>query len=136
MFLQSQSHVTTDGQSASLSSCQTPIWGPRSDFYYCQSVAGLLMWVFLSDERTGLSYTIAAGHRQHSHSWVRFPRDSSLSDSRLPQPGGSGPRIYVPQKQGVSVIIPGTGFSVRCLLRLPGLRWRQSNSSPHGVYDS
>jgi hypothetical protein len=37
---------------------------PRPDFCYCQSVAGLLMWGALSDERTGLSFTIAAGPRQ------------------------------------------------------------------------
>jgi hypothetical protein len=31
-------------QSASLAWCQALIWGPRSDFYSCQTVAGLLMW--------------------------------------------------------------------------------------------
>jgi hypothetical protein len=51
---QSQSYITTDGQSVSLSWCQAPIWGLRPDFYYCQTVAGLLMWDALSDERTGL----------------------------------------------------------------------------------
>jgi hypothetical protein len=30
----------------------------------------------LSDERTGLSFTIAAGHRQHSFSLVLVPWDS------------------------------------------------------------
>jgi hypothetical protein len=30
----------------------------------------------LSDERTGLPFTIAAGPRQRSHSWVQVPRDS------------------------------------------------------------
>jgi hypothetical protein len=60
---QSQSYVTTDGQSASLSWCEAPIWGPRLDFYYCQTVACLLMWSALSDERMGLSFTIAAGPR-------------------------------------------------------------------------
>jgi hypothetical protein len=66
-----ESYVTTDGQSASLSWCQAFIWGPRPDFYYCQTVAGLLMWGAVSDERTGLSFTIAAGPRQRSHSRVR-----------------------------------------------------------------
>jgi hypothetical protein len=73
---QSRSYVTTDGQSASLPWCQAPIWGLRPDFYYCQRVAGLLMWGALSDERTGLPFTIAAGPRQLSHSLVRVPRDS------------------------------------------------------------
>jgi hypothetical protein len=53
---QSQSYVTTDGQSASLSWNKAPIWGLRPDLYYCQTVAVLLMWGALSDERTGLSF--------------------------------------------------------------------------------
>jgi hypothetical protein len=40
--------------------CQAPIWGLRPDFCYCQTVAGLLMWGALSDDRTGLPFTIAA----------------------------------------------------------------------------
>jgi hypothetical protein len=50
---------------------------------------------------------------------------------RLPQPGGSSPRIYIPQEQGGPVILPGTGFPFRRLLRLAGLRWRYSNPPPH-----
>jgi hypothetical protein len=53
---QSQSYVTTDGQSASLSWNKAPFWGLRSDFYYCQTVAGLFMYGALSDERMGLSF--------------------------------------------------------------------------------
>jgi hypothetical protein len=53
---QSQSYVTSDGQSASLSWNKAPIWG-----YYYQTVAGLLMWGTLSDERTRLSF---ASHSQ------------------------------------------------------------------------
>jgi hypothetical protein len=49
---QSQSYVTTDGQSASLSWNEAPVWGLRPDLYYCQTVACLLMWGALSDERT------------------------------------------------------------------------------------
>jgi hypothetical protein len=40
--------------------------------------------------------------RTHDH--------SLLSHLRLPQPGGPGPRIYIPQQQGGPVIPPGTGF--------------------------
>jgi hypothetical protein len=49
----SQSYVTTDGQSASLSWCQAPIWGVRPDLYYCHTVADLLMWgdLFMTRER-------------------------------------------------------------------------------------
>jgi hypothetical protein len=52
---QSQSYVTTDGQSASLSWNKAPIWGLRQYLYYCQKVAVVLMWGDLSDEKTGLS---------------------------------------------------------------------------------
>jgi hypothetical protein len=58
----SQTSVTTDGQSASLSWSQAPIWGLQSDFYHCQTIAGLL-WGAFSDERTVLPFTIAAGPR-------------------------------------------------------------------------
>jgi hypothetical protein len=62
----------------------------------------------------GLSFTIAAGSRQRTHSQVRVPRDSQphfvVSDSRLPQPGGSGPRIYISQEQREPVMPSDTGL--------------------------
>jgi hypothetical protein len=80
--------VTTDNQSASLSWNKAPIWGLRPDLYYCQTVADLMMSGALSDEITGLSFTIAAGARQRSHSRLRVLWDSpqyfAVSDSRLP----------------------------------------------------
>jgi hypothetical protein len=46
------------------------------------------MWVTVSDERTGLSFSIAAGSCQRNHSQIRVPWDSwpyfTISDSRLP----------------------------------------------------
>jgi hypothetical protein len=118
---QSQSYVTIDGQSANLSWNNAPIWGLRPEFCYCQAVAGLLMWGAFSDDRTALPFIIAAGPRQCSHSRVRVSWDSwpyfTVSDLRLPQPGGP-----VPQEQGGPVIPPGTGFPFRRLLQLAGLR--------------
>jgi hypothetical protein len=68
------------------------------------SVAGLLMWGALSDERTGLSFAVTAGPRQRNHSRVRVPRDSwpyfTVSDSRLPPslyPPGTGWPSYTPR---------------------------------------
>jgi hypothetical protein len=85
---ESESYITTDGQSASLSWNKAPIWGLRPDLDYCQTFAGLLMWGFLSDARTDLSFAIATGTRQRSHFRVRVPWDSrphfTVSDSRLP----------------------------------------------------
>jgi hypothetical protein len=135
-ILESEFYVTTDGQSASLQWTKASIWGLRPDLYYCWTVAGLLMCGALSNERTGLSLTGAAGSRQRSHLRVRVPRDSwpyfTVSGSWLHQLGGSGPRIYIPQEQGGPVIAPGTGFPFRRLLRLTGLRWRYSNPPPRG----
>jgi hypothetical protein len=82
-------------------------------------------FLLLSDERTGLSFTTAAGSRQRSHSQV--------SDSRLPQLGGQHPRIYVPLEQGGSAISPGTEFPFRRPLQLAGLRWWYSNLPPSGA---
>jgi hypothetical protein len=82
-------------------------------FYYCQTVAGLLMWGAISDERTGL-FKITAGPHQRSHSRVRVLRDSwphfTVTDLRFPQTGRPGPRIYIPQEQVGPVIPPDTGF--------------------------
>jgi hypothetical protein len=52
---------------------------------------------------------------------------------RLPQPGGPGLHIYIPQEQGGPDKPPGTGFPFRCLLRLAGLQWRYSIPPPHGM---
>jgi hypothetical protein len=65
---QSQSYVTTNGQSASLSWNKAPIWSLWRDFYYCQTVVGFLMWSALSDERTSLPFTVIAGPHQRSYS--------------------------------------------------------------------
>jgi hypothetical protein len=85
---ESGSYITIDGQSASLSWSKAPIWGLRPDFYYCRTATGLLMWGALSDERTGLSFRIAASLLQRSHFRIRVPWDSwpyfTVSDSRLP----------------------------------------------------
>jgi hypothetical protein len=86
-LLSLESYIMTYGQSASLTLIETPIWGLRLDFYYCQRVADLLMWGALSDERMGLSFVYAAGPCQRSLSWVRVPWDLrpyfSVSDLRL-----------------------------------------------------
>jgi hypothetical protein len=62
-----ESSVMTDGQSASVSWKSTHL-GLTIRFYYCQTVAGLLIWGGLSDDRMGLLFKIVAGPRQRSHS--------------------------------------------------------------------
>jgi hypothetical protein len=55
-----------------------------------------------------------------------------LSHLRLPQPGGLGSRIYIPQEQGGPVIPPSTGFPFCRLFHSQELRWRYCNPPPHG----
>jgi hypothetical protein len=80
---QSESYVTTDGQSASLSWYKAPIRGLRPDFFFRSAygmrltVTFLIPWVALSDERTGLSFVCAAGPCQRS-----LPRGLVSWDSR------------------------------------------------------
>jgi hypothetical protein len=73
MCAESESYVMTDGQPAGLSWNQAPFWGLRPDLYYCLTVAGFFIWGALSDERTGPSFTIAAGPRQRSSFRVQVP---------------------------------------------------------------
>jgi hypothetical protein len=112
---ESESYVTTDGQSASLSWYKALIHGLRPDFDFRTeygirlTVTFLIPWGALSDERTGLSFVCAAGPCQSILSRVLVPWDLrpyfTVSDLRLP---------------------------FRRLLRLAGSRWRYSTPPPHG----
>jgi hypothetical protein len=71
----SQSYITTDSQSACPYWCQAPIWDTRPIFSYSLSdyfktVSGLLMWGVLSDEKSGLYFSVFAGHRRRSLSQI------------------------------------------------------------------
>jgi hypothetical protein len=85
--------------------CQAPIWGPKSDLYCCLRVRDLLMWGALSDEGTGLSFIIAAGPRQPSHSGSesREAHDHVLLSQIRDSPNLQGPG---PQWQGDPGIPP------------------------------
>jgi hypothetical protein len=73
---ESESYVTTDGQSASLSWNKAPIWGLRPDIYYYLTITFLFLWGALSEERTGLYFVYVAGPCQRSLSGVRVPLDT------------------------------------------------------------
>jgi hypothetical protein len=82
----------------------------------------------LSEERMGVSFTTAAGPRQSNHPQVRVRQDSryfTVSDSRLPQTGGSGPRICIPQEQGGPVIPQAVGslFVANIKIDLRDIEW-------------
>jgi hypothetical protein len=134
-----QSYFTTGDLPPISSSWRQALWDPRPEFFSpTEHLRSLSLCNVLSDERTCLSFIIAADPRQRSHSRVRVPRDSwprfTVPDSRQPQTWRQGPRAYIPQEQGGPVIPPGTGFPFRRLLRLHSLRWRYWNPPPHGIH--
>jgi hypothetical protein len=107
--------------------CMILITLVRAEYGYPKGwVCNLIVQLLL-----GLTRSVTLGpksRRTHDH--------TLLSHLRLPQPGGPGPRNNIPEEQGGPVIPPGTGFPLRRLLRLAGLRWRYLNSSPHGLKSS
>jgi hypothetical protein len=54
---------------------------------------------------------------------LRTRNHTLLCHLRLPQPGGPGSRIYIPQEQGSPVIPPGTGYLFWVLLLHLFERW-------------
>jgi hypothetical protein len=74
-----------------------------------------ICWMYLYRLQIKLNYKKnlrSKSRRTHDH--------ILLSHLRLPQHGGPGPCIYIPQEQGDPVIPPGTVFPFRRLLRLAG----------------
>jgi hypothetical protein len=61
---QSQSYVTTDGQSASLSWCQAPIWRIKAIFFFCLTISGLWVEGELSEPMSGRRAERASGWKE------------------------------------------------------------------------
>jgi hypothetical protein len=68
---ETESYITTVSQSASLSWNKAPVWGLRPDFYYCQTVAGLL---FVA---VGRSLWREDGSVIYSSSWISLAQSFS-----------------------------------------------------------
>jgi hypothetical protein len=85
---QSQSHITTDGQSVSKSWRRTTSGAHDQIFITVWQLRSYFMWGALSDERMGLSFVYATGPCQRSLSQVRVPWYSrsffTVSELRLP----------------------------------------------------
>jgi hypothetical protein len=138
---QSQSYLTADSQSASLSWCQATIT-VRDQFLFLLEILFIQLRVcyFVASSLTrrqvcNLLLLLGLASAVPLWSESRWTQDHiSMSQFlRLTQPGGLGPRTYVPQEQSGPVIPPGTGFPFNRLLRLAGLRWRYSNPPAHGI---
>jgi hypothetical protein len=95
-------YVTTDGQWASLSWNKAPIWGSRPDFYYFQTVAGLLMLGALTRGPV-----------------CRLQLLLALASALVPGFESRGTRDHI-------LLSQIRGFPFRRLLRLTGSRWRYS----------
>jgi hypothetical protein len=93
----------------------------------CQKFAVLFLWSALTDEERGSA--ICSVITQWSES-RRTRNHTLLSHLRLPQPGGSGSHIYIPQGTGWPSYTSGIGLPLCCLLRLAWLWWRYSNPPP------
>jgi hypothetical protein len=116
----SQSYVTTDGQLASLCWNKAPSWGLRPDFYYCQTIVGLLMWALsLTWGRVfRLQLLLALASAVILWSESCGTRDHILLSQIRDSPTW---RARSPQEQGGPVTLPGSGFHFLRLLRLAGL---------------
>jgi hypothetical protein len=81
------------------------VWRLRVSWCVAPSLTRGWVCNLLVQSLLGLARAVTPGSkslRTHDH--------ILLSHLRLPQPGGPGPRIYIPQEQGGPVIPPGTGF--------------------------
>jgi hypothetical protein len=105
-----ESDITTDGQSATLSWNKVPMWGLRPDFYYCQTVAGLLVWGAVCDEMK----------------WCRLQLLLALASAVIPGFESHGTRDHI-------LLSQNWDFPFCRLLRLAGLRWRYSTPPPHNL---
>jgi hypothetical protein len=128
----------TDGQSSSLSGCRAPIWRAWPDFCFLSESCWFLdvgrpLW--RGDGSIIYLYNCFWDLPEQSPS---DPNPAELTtifycliwDSSNLE--GHVQYLYLPQEQGCPVILPGTGFPFRRLLRLAGLRWRYSNPPLHG----
>jgi hypothetical protein len=106
----SKSKLLYDWLSVSMSWYRAPLWDLRPDITSCRNVA---VWIcglvsvgrpFWREDGSAICSVII----QWSES-LRTWNHTLLSHLRLPQPGGPGSRIYIPQEQGGPVIPPALG---------------------------
>jgi hypothetical protein len=119
------SYVTTDGQSESLSWCQTPILGPKTNFLLLSDSCGFVdMGLTIWRGDWSIVYNCYWSSPAQSFS-VSSPEGLmtifTVSESKLHEHGGPRPSIYILQELGGSGIPPDTVFSFCRRLRLARL---------------
>jgi hypothetical protein len=109
-FNESESYITTDSQSASLSWNKTPIWSLRPDIYLSLTITALFLWASsLMRGRVWLLYMLLA-----LASVVFLGSESLWTRNHI-------------------LLSQIWDFPFRRLLRLAGSRWRYSTPPPHRV---
>jgi hypothetical protein len=106
-----------------------PFWGTWPDFNFLRLTISSSCRALWREDGSIICSAIThclESRRTHNHILV--------SHLRLPQPGGQGPRIYIPHELSGPVITSGTGFPFRRLLRPAELQWRYSN--PYSSFGS
>jgi hypothetical protein len=99
MLLISQSHVTMDGQSASLSGVELPYGAHYHIFFLFDNCGSLDVGRPLWREDGSVIYSYnCSGTYQSSHSRVQFPQNSTIfyPHYRLPDLEGRSPCLYPP----------------------------------------
>jgi hypothetical protein len=113
-------------------------WDPRPEIFFFNWILAVLvlMWhpPWREDGVCRLKLLLVLASAVILRSESHGAHYHILLDPRYTQPGGPGPRIYIPQEQVSPVIPPGTGFLFRRLVRLAGLRCGYSNPLPHGPH--
>jgi hypothetical protein len=124
----SRSYFTTDGQSVSQSVSMS--WC-RAHFGTCDQILFLVVR-FLSKNCSLVSVWHPLWWEDRAAVYSAITQWSELRKTlnrtllphlRLPQTGEPTSHIFILQKQSGPIIAPGTGFPLRRLLRLAGLRW-------------
>jgi hypothetical protein len=115
---ESESDITTDSQSASLSWNKAPIWGLRPDFYYCQTIACLLtrgrvcrLQLLLALASAVLFGSDSRGTRDHI--LLSQIRDFVASYDSQGYGGGIRPRLHNAESESMSYITTD-GQSANC----------------------
>jgi hypothetical protein len=123
--LQSQSYVTTDGQSASLSWCVAPSGTQGQIFVTVRQLRVCLCGTpSLTRGRVcRFQLLLALTSAVILGSCLRFETPPTWR--------ARSPYLYLPGTGWLSYTLR-SGFPCRRLLRLAGLRWRYSDSPPHG----
>jgi hypothetical protein len=99
------------------------------NFFFQLNACSHTAYLTSSLTRMGLLLTVAPGPCHCSRSQVRVAQDSiprfTVSDSRLPQTGGPGNRIYIPQEQGgpVPFASPPTTHTATVEVFNPAATW-------------